>query len=217
MAWLRPEATGVVERDGEAGAAGQGHQAGELGAAQQVEGQEDVAEAGIGHDLGLAQLLAGDADGAELDLAAGELRDLVGLDVRAELQPVRVGISLRAAEIGLDPVEVDEHGRGVEVVDDPGHGGAPLRRSCSHRHPGAASRTAACAAARAMDTQSCDGVLRDLKGKPVRAFGPKSGAAPATVGGEPRSDVSHWGPAPGRRIEAVSREPGDLPSRGPPH
>ena len=129
MARLRPLGDEVVvERDGEAGAAGQRDQAGELGAAQQIEGQEDVVQAGIGHDLGLAQLLAGDADGTQLDLAAGELRQLVGLDVGTELQPVRVGIILRAAEVGLDPVEVDEHGRGVEVVDHPGHGGAPLRQ-----------------------------------------------------------------------------------------
>ena len=59
-------------------------------------------------------------------------------------------------------------------------------------------------------TQVRDGVLRDLKGKPVR-FSPNSGAAPATVGGEPAPRY-HWampgkaerGVEPRARIPAVA-------------
>ena len=151
----------VVERDGQAGAAGQRDQAGELGAAQQIEGQEDVVQGGIGHDLGLAQLLAGDADRTQLDLAAGELRQLVCLDVGTELQPVRVGIILRAAEVGLDPVEVDEHGRGVEVVDHPGHGGAPLRRVMVAPPSGGGKPDRRLRRGASHGYFACDGVLRD--------------------------------------------------------
>jgi hypothetical protein len=44
-------------------------EAGELRGPEDVVGQEDVGETAVGHRLGLADLLAGDADGAELHLS----------------------------------------------------------------------------------------------------------------------------------------------------
>ena len=47
-------------------------------------------------------------------------------------------------------------------------------------------------------------------GNAVRAQGPKSAAAPATVSGEPEPN-GHW-ETPGKAAKAETREPGDLPS-----
>ena len=79
----------------------------ELLLAQDVVGQEDICEPGIRHRLGLAELLAGDPDCAEFDLTAREPRKLVGLDMRAQFEPVGVGVGLRACKIGLDAGEID--------------------------------------------------------------------------------------------------------------
>ena len=74
----------TVEHQGQPRAARQRRQPLQLLSADDVVGDEDVVDAGVGHHLGLAELLAGDADGTELDLSARELRDLVRLDVRPE-------------------------------------------------------------------------------------------------------------------------------------
>ncbi len=86
----------------------------QFGGTDDVEGQQQIVEAGIGHDFGLAQLLHRDADGAEFDLTAREAGQLVGLDVGAEAQSRRIGEGLRGRKIGLDLIEVDEDGGGIE-------------------------------------------------------------------------------------------------------
>ena len=48
---------------------------------------------------------------------------------------------------------------------------------------------------------------------PVRA-GPKSAAAPATVGVETHAEATDFMKESGRRHAAMKRQPGDLPSRG---
>src|SRR5690242_16448764 len=55
-----------------------------------------------------------------------------------------------------------------------------------------------------------DGSLRGSKGNAVRDPGSNAAAAPATVSGEPR--VNYATGKPGRRGQAGTREPGDLPS-----
>ena len=70
---------------------------------------------GIGHHLSLAQLLRGDADGAELHLAFREARQLVRLDVRPEPVAVGVGVCLGALKVRLDAVDVDDDARRLEV------------------------------------------------------------------------------------------------------
>ncbi len=55
-----------------------------LGFADHIEGEQDViGHAGVGHHFDLAELLAGDADSARIDLHLGERRQLVRLDMRA--------------------------------------------------------------------------------------------------------------------------------------
>ena len=110
----------------------------ELGRAEQVVGQQDVVDAVVRHDLGLAQLLAGDADRAQRHLAVREFGDLVRLDVRAQPQAVLVGIGLGPAEVGLDAVEVDQDGGRVEIVDGPSHACRVLPEARQTRTGGAA-------------------------------------------------------------------------------
>ena len=99
------------------GPAGESHQAIEFDLTDQVVGQQDVGDARVNHDLRLAELLAIDAFGAELDLKMGEFRDLVGLDVRAKAQPLTVEIGLTAPEIVLHCVEIDHRARRIQVLD----------------------------------------------------------------------------------------------------
>ena len=57
-----------VRHDLHIGPTGEGHEAVELGLADKIVGQQNIGDASIDHDLGLAELLAIDALGAELDL-----------------------------------------------------------------------------------------------------------------------------------------------------
>ena len=67
------------------------------------------------NDVRLAELLAGDADGAGLDLHGGDRRDLVGLDVRAVAAAGARDHVLHPGDVALEAVEVDGHDRRVEV------------------------------------------------------------------------------------------------------
>lgn len=69
---------GVIERHDEVGAFGEFGEAGSLDGADDLIGDEDVTNAGSGHDLGLAELGAGDADGAGVDEAAGDFGGFMG-------------------------------------------------------------------------------------------------------------------------------------------
>ncbi len=72
-----------------------------LGIAEDVVGEQDVVgDAGLGHDLDLAELLARDADRAGLHLQRGERWDLVGLDVRTIGDTVPSKKLLGALDIG---------------------------------------------------------------------------------------------------------------------
>jgi hypothetical protein len=61
---------------------------------------------------------------------------------------------------------------------------------------------------------SLDGVLQGLEREAGASLRLKSGAAPATVSGEPAIQPCHWEPFGrlGRRIGVMTRKPGDLPS-----
>ena len=76
---------------------------------------EDVADAGRGHHLGLAELLAGDADRAAGELLVRERGELVRLDVRPERDAERVAVGLHAVDVALDRVEVDDQRGRVDV------------------------------------------------------------------------------------------------------
>lgn len=102
---------GAVSGDAQLHAPVQPDQAGELGCPHDVVGQEDVGEASIGHDFGLAELLDRYADGAQFNLPAGETRELVGLDMWAKAVAIGVRMRLGAGEVGLDARDVDQHAR----------------------------------------------------------------------------------------------------------
>src|SRR5690606_40707586 len=71
----------------------------------------------IGHGLGFAKLLHGNPDGTQFHGTLGKAWQLVGLDVGTQFQPMAIGIILRAAEVGFDPVEIDQHGRRLEFAE----------------------------------------------------------------------------------------------------
>ena len=123
----------AVGGDGKArDSAGQRLQPGKLGRPQDVEGDEDVVEAGIGHDFRLADLLAGDPLGAGLDLGPGEERQLVRLDMRARLDAMAVEMGLEAGDVAPGDGLVDDDGGrfGDEAFGRiSAHGGVPVRLS----------------------------------------------------------------------------------------
>lgn len=98
-------------------------------------GDEDILDAFPRQDLGLAQLLAGDPGGARVDLDAGNLRDLVGLDMGTVRDPVPVRVGLKPGDVRFEPVQVDDGSRCLQSVDaparsprslDPGRAARPL-------------------------------------------------------------------------------------------
>ena len=83
-----------------------------LGGADERQAEQDVVEAGVGHHLGLTQLLACDTARAGIDLELCEARQLVRLDVGSERELVLVAVALHAGDVPLDGIEVDgQHGR----------------------------------------------------------------------------------------------------------
>ncbi len=83
--------------------------------ADQVVADQDVVDAGFGHHLGLAELLAGDALGAGRDLQLREQRALVRLDMRPVGDAGGVAGRLDARDVALDPVHVDDEGRACRI------------------------------------------------------------------------------------------------------
>ena len=102
------ELDGVVDADAHMHAAVQLAQALVFIRADQLIGDKNVGYAALGHDLGLAELGTGDAARARLHLQGGEVRHAVGLDMRTQLQPQRVGAPLHHGDVVLCPVEIDE-------------------------------------------------------------------------------------------------------------
>ena len=79
--------------------------------------------AGVGHHLGLAEFLAGDAPGAGGDLKFCQQRALVGLDMRPVGDAGRIAGGLNPRDVALDPVHVDDGGgRAVFAGDFGGEG-----------------------------------------------------------------------------------------------
>jgi hypothetical protein len=123
---------GSVDGDGDvgAGAGDEGGEAAGLDRADDLVGDQDVADAGGGEDLGLAELGAGDADGAGGELAVGDGRALVALRVGALGNATGGELAGDAGDVAVHGVEVDEERRSVEVGDgSPGergrHGSLP--------------------------------------------------------------------------------------------
>src|SRR6185437_9374638 len=91
--------------------------------AQKIVRDQDVVDPGVCHDLGLAELLAGDALRASGDLQLCEQRALVGLDMRPVGDAGCVTGRLDTGDVALDPVHVDDGaGRAVFLCDLGGEG-----------------------------------------------------------------------------------------------
>ena len=111
------EVVGVVDGGHDVAAAGQGHEALHLAAAHDLVGHEHVVDAGVGHDLGLADLGAGDADGAGLQLHVGDGRGLVRLGVGPQVLARGLEVAGELPDVELQVVEVDQQGGGVDLGD----------------------------------------------------------------------------------------------------
>ena len=107
----------IVDGDAHPHTARQRREAKRLGGTEQRIGDQDVVQPGIGHDLGLAELLAGDAAGAEFHLPVREGRHLVRLDMRTQAQAVAIAIGLHLSEVMLHAIEIDDGNRGIQILD----------------------------------------------------------------------------------------------------
>ena len=110
----------VVGGNGDGDALGQRPEPPGLLLAQDIVADQDVVEPAIGHHLGLAELLGGDAASAGLALQLGEGRALVRLDVGPIGDAGLVADGLDAGDIALDPVEIDDDCGGAELARNPG-------------------------------------------------------------------------------------------------
>jgi len=81
-------------------------------------GDEDILEARVGEDLGLADGRDGQPDRAGPDLAPRELDALVGLDVRAKRDAALAHDRCHPGDPRVRPVEVDDDRRRLEVCGD---------------------------------------------------------------------------------------------------
>ena len=91
-------------------------QALELGFADDIIGDQDIFDTALGHGLGLAELLADDADGAGGDLSAGDGGRFVGLGVDAQRDVEAVAGALQVGDVLIQDIEIDAEGGGVEFA-----------------------------------------------------------------------------------------------------
>ena len=78
---------------------------------------EDRLCSGFLEHLGLARLRNGQTARTECELASSDLRRLVRLRVRPELDPVSVDIGLQIVEVGLEAIEIDHRHRRLDVAE----------------------------------------------------------------------------------------------------
>ena len=130
----RADLARIVGAHADPGAMRQRRQPPQFLPADDLVGDEHVRDPAIDHRLGLADLLHAHADGAELDLLQRDDRAFVGLGVRPRLDRRLPAMrSAQAAQIALEGVEIDDQGRGVDLVERHadlggragGHGGSP--------------------------------------------------------------------------------------------
>ena len=108
----------IVGGDGDGSGRGKRAEARELLVAEDVVGDQDVVQPAIGHHLGLAELLAGDAACAGALLHRRDLRVLVRLDMRPRRDAGGVAHRLHARDVVLDDVEIDHQAGGAVVARD---------------------------------------------------------------------------------------------------
>ena len=78
-------------------------------------GDEDVADAGSGEDLRLAELGAGDADGARRKLLADDLDGLLPFDMWTPVDAMGAAKRGDPPDIPFHDIEVDEEGWRVDL------------------------------------------------------------------------------------------------------
>jgi len=79
-------------------------------------GDRDVRQPRVGHHLGLAELLTGDPHRTRLHLQDRELGDLVALDVGPKRDLAISTEPRHRLDVRSHPVEIDDQGRGIDVV-----------------------------------------------------------------------------------------------------
>ena len=83
--------------------------------ADHLGGDQEIAHAGGGHHLGLADLGHADADGAGRHLAQRDLRALVRLGVGAELLAGGLHVGGHLPDIALEAIEVEQQRGGRQL------------------------------------------------------------------------------------------------------
>ena len=109
------EDVAVVHHHGHRRAFEQTREPRELEVAEHVRRQEQVVESRSGHRLGFADRLAGEADSAELELAAGDLDALVVLMCGRPSRPSSSQRRCQRARFRSRPVQVDDRRRRLHV------------------------------------------------------------------------------------------------------
>ena len=106
----------VIDRDHDVATGGQRHEALDLAVAYYFVGNEDVLDAGVGHDLGLPDLGAGDPLCAGCELEVGDGRGFVRLSVRPEVFARRAEVLGESGDVVFERVEIDQEDGGVDGV-----------------------------------------------------------------------------------------------------
>ncbi len=104
----------AVDGDDRLGARRQIDQSPNLQRADDLVGDQDVADAAIGHRFGLAELCTRHADGTGGDLHSGDFCRLVTLHMRPPGHAVDAASLGNARDIRLEDVEIDEQRRRVQ-------------------------------------------------------------------------------------------------------
>ena len=105
----------VVDGDDDVGQLEEAHQPLDLGAADNLVRDQDVADAARGHDLGFAELGAGDAERAGRQQLVRQRRNLDGLGVRAPADTRLAARGGHARDVALHDIQVQQQRRRVEV------------------------------------------------------------------------------------------------------
>ena len=102
-----------IDADPQPGTARKRRQTVGLGGPDQRIGDQDIIQPRIDHHFGFTELLASDAPCPQFHLAMREGRNLMGLDMGAQIQTMAVAIGLHLLEIVLDDLQVDDRNRRV--------------------------------------------------------------------------------------------------------
>ena len=110
-----------VQRDSETHMLGEG---GDPPRAQRADGrvrEQDVV-GDLAHHLSFMRGSAGESDGATAKLLRGEARGFVGFDVRPQCKLVLGCITSGAVEVTLEPIEIDDRDRRLQLGKEFWHG-----------------------------------------------------------------------------------------------